>query len=110
MVAPIGPPALPHGLDTNRVKLAQRVKETLHTACRITEPKQLAPSQVRVAPANRYGAPPNVQHAHYGILHAFTTQSFDKNWPGIGNCIKYTSEHGEALLHAHNHLCSTRAI
>ena len=57
---------------------------------------------ILVAPTNRDGAPPNVQHVHYGILKSFRTSGFDRTRAAIGICIKYTYEHGKALLLEHN--------
>ena len=54
-------------------KLAQRVEETMAKESLFAEPKQIDPSLILVAPTNRDGAPPNVQHVHYGILKSFMT-------------------------------------
>ena len=83
-------------------KLAQRVEETLTTEILFAEPKQIDPSLILVAPHNRDGAPPNVQHVHYGILKSFKTKGFDRTRPAIGICIKFTSEEGKKRLLEHN--------
>ena len=83
-------------------KLAQRVEETMAKESLFAEPKQIDPSLILVAPTNRDGAPPNVQHVHYGILKSFMTSGFDRTRAAIGICIKYTSEHGKALLLEYN--------
>ena len=83
-------------------KLAQRVEETLTNESLFANPKQLDPQLILVAPTNRDGAPPNVQHVHFGILRSFVRKGFDRTRPAIGICIKYTSESGKALLHEHN--------
>ena len=85
-------------------KLAQRVEEALSQESLFAEPKQIDPSMILVAPTNRDGAPPNVQHVHYGILKSFMTKGFDRAGPAIGICIKYTSEHGKALLMEQNNI------
>ena len=77
-------------------KLAMRVEETMSKHCLFSEPKQIDPTLVLVAPTNRDGATPNVQHVHFGILSCFIKQGFDKNRPRTGVCIKYTSEEGKA--------------
>ena len=52
-------------------KLAQRVEETLTNEKLNAEPKQIDPQLILVAPTNRDGTPPNVQHVHMGILRSF---------------------------------------
>lgn len=83
-------------------KLAQRVEETLTKEILFPEPKQIDPSFILVAPFNRDGAPPNVQHVHFGILKSFKTKGFDRTRPAIGICIKFTSEAGRKKLLEHN--------
>ena len=67
-----GAPRVGQGTDFGKLgKLAQRVEQTLHEYVVFTEPKQLDPASVLVAPLNRDGAPPNVPHIHSGILRGF---------------------------------------
>ena len=103
MACKFGAPALGKEVDPGKYKkLALRVEETLASESIFAEPKQLDPSSILVAPANRDGAPPNVQHVHHGILKSFMAKGLDRTRPAIGICIKYTSEHGKALLLEHN--------
>ena len=103
MASQFGAPELPQGVDTLKAKkLALRVEETLNKHGLIRAPKQLEPALVLVAPTNRDGGPPNVQHVHDGVLMPFITKGFDKTRPPIGICIKYTSEEARALLVKHN--------
>ena len=83
-------------------KLAQRVEETLKTKLVHQEPKQLDPRCVLVAPHNRNGGPPNVQHIHWGILKSFIQKGFDRSRPQVGICVQYTSEEGKRKLLEHN--------
>ena len=83
-------------------KLAQRVEATLSNKCLYQEPRQIDPSLVLVAETNRLGAPPNVQHVHFGILSSFKTKGFDRTKPANGICILYTSEEGKKRLLEHN--------
>ena len=82
--------------------LAQRVEEALSQESLFVEPKQIDPSVILVAPANRDGAPPYVRHVHYGILKSFMTKGFDRTRLAIGICIKYTFDHGTALVKDRN--------
>ena len=83
-------------------KLAQRVEETLTTEVLFPEPKQIDPNLVLVSPMNRWGASPNVQHVHLGILRSFQRNSYDRTRPAIGICVEYKSEKGLQELLAHN--------
>ena len=83
-------------------KLAVRVEEALLQHCLYSEPKQLAPELIIVAPFNRDGAPPNTRHCHQGICRSFKEKGFDKSRPAIGICILFTSEQGLKRLHEHN--------
>ena len=83
-------------------KLAQRVEETLTTEVIFPEPKQVDPNLVLVSPMNRWGASPNVQHVHLGILRSFQRNGYDRNGPAIGICVEYKSEKGLQELLAHN--------
>ena len=75
MASKFGAAALGPHVDVGKAKkLAQRVEETLATECLFAEPKQVDPSLILVAPANRDGAPPNVMHVHNGILKCFLTK------------------------------------
>ena len=80
-------------MDTLKVKtLAIKVEEALAKYRLNEEPKQIDPTLALVAPTNRNGATPNVQHVHYGIMSSFISQGFDKqNRPRTGICVKYTS-------------------
>ena len=82
-----------------QTKLAQRVEKALSQECLFAEPNQIDRSLVLVAPTNRDGSPPNVQHVHYGILKSFMTKRLDNTKPAMGICIKYTSEHGKGPSH-----------
>ena len=83
-------------------KLAQRVEQTLNEHVVFKEPKQLVPRSVLVAPHNRDGAPPNVQHVHMTILKSFLTKGFDRTRPQVGICIEYKSDEGRRKLIEHN--------
>ena len=86
MASKCGAPEVPQGVDTVNAKThALRVEETLNKHCLFGEPKQLAPSLVLVAPANRDGGPPNVQHEHDGILKHFVIKGFDKTGLALGS-------------------------
>ena len=82
--------------------MPDRFEEALAEGRLFVEPKQIDPPLILVAPTDRYGAPPNVQHVHYGILKSFMPKGLGNTMPAIGICIKYTSEHGKALLMDHN--------
>ena len=73
------------------------MKRALHE-----EPKYLDPSWVLVAPNNRDGAPPNVQHLHNGVLNSMKTKGFDKGRAQVGICIKFTTQEGKQKLLEHN--------
>ena len=82
-------------------KIAQRV-EAIMTKCINNEPKQLAPQALLVDPSNRDGAPPNVQHVHYGILQGIAKKGYDCRRPQVGICVQYKTEAGKAKLLEHN--------
>jgi hypothetical protein len=103
-----GAPKATADLDQGKLKkLAQRVEETLATDCLFVEPKQIDPNLVLVAPMNRLGGSPNVNHVHFGILMSFVKNSFDRTRPAIGICIQYSSERGIKSLLDHNRRFST---
>ena len=83
------------------LKIAQRV-EGIMSKCINNEPKQLAPQALLVDPSNRDGAPPNVQHVHYGILKSIEKQGYDFRRPQVGICVQYKTEAGKAKLLEHN--------
>lgn len=82
-------------------KLAQRVEQTMLRAIN-SEPKQLDPRSLLVAPANRDGAPPNVQYIHYGILRSLQKSGFDRTRPHVGICVQFRSSEGKERLLAYN--------
>ena len=88
-------------------KLAKRVEEYLEKLVINKEPKQLDPRLLLVAPLNREGAPPNLQHIHRVILKCFLEKGFDRTRPQIGICIEFKSEAGKKKLLEHNHRFST---
>lgn len=93
-----GQPRLGGNSDALKVgKLAQRVEGTLAT-CLNTEPRQIDPRALLVAPANRDGATPNVQHIHKGILASFLKNGFDRQRPQVGICVQVKSSEGKAKL------------
>ena len=96
-------PSVGSDVDAGKFKkLAQRVEETLSSKVIFKDPKQIPPPQVLVAPLNRDGAPPNVQHIHHGILKSFLTKGFDRTRPAIGICVEFKSEEGKKRLLEHN--------
>ena len=98
-----GAPSLGPQADAGKCfKLAQRVEKLLTSKCPNAEPKQLDPLELLVDPSNRDGAPPNIQHVHYGILKSFALKGFDRTRPQVGICVKYTSAEGKARLVDHN--------
>ena len=78
-------------------KLAQRVEKVL-AKCLNSDPRQLDPRSLLVDPSNRDGAPPNIQHVHFGILKSFAVKGFDRTRPQVGICVKYTSVEGKTRL------------
>ena len=79
MESQFGAHEVPQGVDPlSAKKLALRVEETLTKHCLLGEPKQLEPPLVLVAPTNRDGGLPNVQHAHSGVLQSCITKGIDK--------------------------------
>ena len=89
-------------------KLAQRVEKVL-AKCLSSDPRQLDPRSLLVDPSNRDGAPPNIQHVHFGILKSFAVKGFDRTRPQVGICVKYTSSEGKARLIEHNRRFSSGA-
>ena len=85
------------------LKLAQRVEKALSDEVLHKEPEQLDPSLILIAPLNRQGAPPNVQHIHFVILKGMLQKGFDRTRPAVGICAKFVSEEGKAELLRHNH-------
>ena len=83
------------------LKLAQRV-ETILKNCINLDEKQLEPQKLLVDPANRDGAPPNVQHVHYGILQSFAKNGYERTRPQTGICVQYKAEAGKLKLLQHN--------
>ena len=71
--------------DAGKVrKLAARVEQTLTWKCLYPDPKQIPVTLI--SPLNRLGAPPNVQHIHYGILLSFkNTGVIEGNGEDDGN-------------------------
>ena len=99
----VGTPTAGQNSDAGKLKkLAQRVEQTLSENVVFQEPKQLDPRTVLVAPGNRDGAPPNVQHVHQQILKSFIQKGFDRSRPQVGICIEYKSGEGKAKLLEHN--------
>lgn len=97
-----GAPSLGSGSDALKAsKLAQRVEKTLMT-CLNAEPKQLDPRALLVAPANRDGASPNLQHVHRGILASLAKSGFDRTRPQAGICVQFKSSEGKAKLLEYN--------
>ena len=93
--------ALPKGSSVATVRLAQRVEEALQRSLN-KEPKQILPQKILVAPQNRNGAPPNVQHVHKTILQSFLTQGYDYSRPPVGICVEVKSVEGRRKLLEHN--------
>lgn len=83
-------------------KLAGRVEATMERVLNRGGVKQLDPRLLLVAPSNRDGATPNVQHVHQGILQSFAKSGFDRNRPQAGICIAYSTPEGKAKLLEHN--------
>ena len=84
-------------------KVALRVQKTLADFSVWKEHKQLAPSSILVAPANRDGAPPNVPHIHRGILKGLMDNGFDAARPPVGVCVEFKTPEGKRKLLEHNH-------
>ena len=103
MACKFGTIALGKDVDHGKCKkLAQRVEEALSQESLFVAPKQIDPSLILVSLTSRDGAPPNVQHVHYGLLQSFMTKGFYRSRFAIAICIKYTSEHGKALVMDHH--------
>ena len=93
-----GAPVLGNNTDPLKIdKLAQRVEAVLQT-CLNSEPRQIDPRALLVAPANRDGSSPNVQHIHKGILASFIKNGFDRSRPAVGICVQVRSSEGKAAL------------
>jgi len=86
---------------SKHLKLAQRVEKIMEKAV-LAGTKRIDPRKLLVAPANRDGAPPNIQHVHHGILKSFATAGFDKHRPQAGICVQFTSSEGKERLIEHN--------
>ena len=82
--------------------IALRVQKTLEDFAVWKEPKQLDPSSILVAPANRDGAPPNVPHIHKGILKGRIGNGFDATRPPVGVCVEFKTTEGKRKLLEHN--------
>ena len=101
-LAKYGPPKLGSESDALKAgKLAKRVEATLQT-CLNKEPRVIDPRALLVAPANRDGAPPNLQHVHRGILASFAKAGFDSTRPSVGICVQFVSPEGKKRLLEHN--------
>ena len=97
-----GAPKLGPQADAGKAfKLAQRVEKAL-SKCINSEAKQLDPLSLLIDPDNRDGAPPNIQHVHFGILKSFAVKGFDRTRPQTGICVQYKSDAGKARLLEHN--------
>ena len=76
-----GAPSLGPQADPGKAsKLVQRVEKAL-LRCINSEPKQLDPLSLLVDPSNRDGAPPNIQHVHFGILKSFAVKGYNRTRP-----------------------------
>ena len=102
--APRGPvdPGLAPRDELKTIKLAQRVEGALKSNRIFEGAKQIEPQPVLVAPLNRGGAPPNVQHVHFGILGSFMDKGFDSTRPQIGICVEFKSPERKNELLEHN--------
>lgn len=97
-----GAPQLGSNSDALKVgKLAQRVEGILGT-CVNSEPRAIDPRALLVAPANRDGASPNLQHVHRGILASFLKAGYDRSRPQVGICVQYRSSEGKQKLLEYN--------
>ena len=104
MADKFGAPKVGKDTDVAKLgKLAQRVEKTLREQTVFTEPKQLEPQSVLVAPLNRDGAPPNVPHIHRQILKGFFEKGFDSTRPQPGICVEFKSLESKKKLLEHNH-------
>ncbi len=96
-------PSVGAGPDRTKMrKLANKIEDILSTKTLNKEPRQLDPESVLVAPRNRDGAPPNIQHLHQGILKSFVTKGFDASRPQVGICVQFSSASGKHELLEHN--------
>ena len=103
MAMNFGAPTAGDATDLGRFrKLAQRVEQVLNDRVLYKEPKQLDPKTVLVAPLNRDGAPPNVQHIHSDILKGFMKVGFDRTRPQVGICVEFKSDKAKQRLLEHN--------
>lgn len=98
----IGAPSIGEGVDAAaHWKLAQRVDQTMQK-CINSEPKQIPPGHLLVAPANRDGAPPNIQYVHQGILRSLGKAGFDRTRPQTGICVQFKSTEAKKRLLEYN--------
>ena len=98
-----GAPKVGEKTDMGRIKkLAQRVEVTLTEETLYPEPKQIDPRSILVAPLNRDGAPPNVQHIHRGIPQSIQQKGFDRSRPQVGILVEFKSQDGKKKLLEHN--------
>ena len=101
-LAKFGAPTLGASCDAFKAgKLAKRVETTL-SACINKEPRVIDPRALLVAPANRDGASPNLQHVHRGILTSMAKAGFDSTRPQVGICVQFTSPEGKRKLLEYN--------
>ena len=99
----VGAPSVGASTDqSNNWELAHRVEDFLHQKALHKEPRCIDADLVLVAPANRDGAPPNVQYIHQGLLKGFKDKGFDRTRPQAGICVEYTSPEGKQSLIEHN--------
>ena len=89
-------------------KLAGRVEDIMLKRIN-SEPTQLDPRTLLVDPSHRGGSPPSMLRVHHEILKSFATQGFDRTWPAVGICVKYTSVEGKSRLIEHNRRFSAGA-
>lgn len=103
----IGAPKPGDGVDpTAAWKLAQKVEMTMQK-CLNSEPKLIPPGHLLVAPANRDGAPPNIQYVHQGILRSIAKAGFDRTRPQVGICVQFKSTEGKDALLKYNKVFSS---
>ena len=88
LLQPHIPAVSKHVRDAAKIgKLAQRVEQTLKDQVVFSEPKQLDPQSILVAPCNRDGAPPNAPHVHMGIPKGIVEKGYDSTRPSVGICV-----------------------
>ena len=101
-LAKFGAPQLGANSDAFKVgKLAKRVEGVLNT-CINKDPRVIDPRALLVAPANRDGASPNLQHVHRGILSSMAKAGFDSTRPQTGICVQFSSAEGKKRLLEYN--------